>query len=214
MSLLFTPETPIPQQTPNKGNIAFDLDGVLANFTRGFTRIANHLYGTPVGDHPSQESWMFEELPALGLDKAKCDGVWKVINESPTFWANLDPFNPSVMFLIEKIKNKVFITNRPGIMPREQSVAFLERWGVYSPTVIVASDKVPVLRDHKVVAMIDDYYKNCFPIREAIPECYTAMLHTPYNKIHHDEWARRGGELVLSVDQFVLTCIQRDLVQF
>jgi phosphoglycolate phosphatase-like HAD superfamily hydrolase len=32
------------------GTLVFDIDGVLANFTRGFTRIANKLFGTPVGD--------------------------------------------------------------------------------------------------------------------------------------------------------------------
>jgi hypothetical protein len=214
MSLFFTDASAAPPPTPAPGNIAFDIDGVLANFTRGFTRIANHLFGTPIGDHPSQESWMFEDLPSLDLDKAKCDAVWKVIKDSQNFWANLDPFNPSVMFVIEKIENKIFITNRPGHLPKEQSIAFLERWGVYGPNVIVAADKVPTVKDHNVVAMIDDYEKNCFPIREAVPECYTAMLHTPYNKIHHAKWLAMGGEIVLSVDQFIYNCKQRGLVRW
>lgn len=216
---LDTPIADLQPAPPAPGTIAFDIDGVLANFTRGFTRLGNKLFGTPVGDAQSQQCWMFEEFPELGLDKAKCSDIWKhIINadevESKAFWANLDPLNPSILYMIDQIKNKLFITNRPGVLPREQSIIFLERWGVTSPTVILGAEKGPVAVAQNVVATVDDYSKNCYDIKGVLPSCYVAMLYTPYNKVHHADWLAAGGEVVLSVDQFILTCNQRGLVQW
>src|SRR5579885_1286430 len=141
-----------------RGVISFDLDGVLANFTRGFTRIGARLYGSVPGDQPSQASWIFEEVPELELTKERVGhpirggGMWAEVIKSPYFWANLDPINVSIMYTIDKIKNKVFITNRLGQLPREQSVSFLERWGVIEPNVIVAADKGPIAQHLNVVA--------------------------------------------------------------
>lgn len=198
-----------------RGVISFDLDGVLANFTRNFTRIANRLFKTPIGDSHSQESWMFEDYPPLGLDKAKCDEVWKVIKSSKDFWANLDPLNPSIMFSIEKIKNKIFITNRPGELPREQSVAFLERWGVYEPKVIVAADKGPVALTERVTAHLDDYYPNVLDIHRVVPSAYTVLFYTNYNRVHHEDWrTNHNGPICLSVDQFIYECNERKLIEW
>lgn len=223
------------------GDISFDLDGVLANFTRSFTRVANRLFGTPVSDMAAQQHWMFEDVPELGLDKAKCDAVWKIIKESKGFWANLDPFNASIMFTIENIKNKVFITNRLGIDPQAQSEFFLRRWGVTDAKVIVAKEKGPIAVAENVVAHIDDYYPNCTDIKAAVPGAYVALLYTPYNKIHHAAWLGATtvknkatwldylrmrepgtttiytdplGDVVLSVDQFIMNCDKRNLIQW
>jgi hypothetical protein len=201
-----------------QGIIAFDIDGVLANFTRGFTRIAHQLYGTPVGDTESQQTWNFEEFPELRLDKVKAafDGpVWTAVKTSPDFWARLDPKNPSVMPRINRIANKVFITNRPGINTKEQSIQFLETWGIENPRVIVVDghNKGDIAIHENVVAVIDDLYKNVVDIHKAVANCYTALLYCAYNKVHHDEWLHHHcGDVVLSVDQFIDECYDRKLV--
>jgi len=176
-----------------KGLISFDLDGVLANFTRGFTRIANKHFGTPVGDIGSQQNWMFEDFPELGLTKDMCDfmsgPIWDEIRNDPKFWATLDPTNVSVMERINHIKNKIFITNRLGVNPREQSVEFLERWGVVNPLVVVAEKKAPVAREYNVVAHVDDYLKNMVELEQDGPRpLYLAMHHLPYNREWHAQF--------------------------
>jgi len=200
------------------GVISFDLDGVLANFIRGFTRIAHRLFGSPVGDGQSHATWMFEDFPELQLTKEQCDWlngpVWNEIRQSPDFWYNLDPFNPSVMHRINGIQNKVFITDRLGIEPLRQSIAFLERWGVTNPRVIIASQKGPVFEEENVVAHVDDRYKNCLDLRSFVPTAYNALFYAPYNKIHHDEWKQLGGEIVLSVDHFIDECDRRGLIRY
>lgn len=201
------------------GMISFDLDGCLRNFTRGFTRIAHELFGTPVGDGPSQQSWFFESFPELGLDAEACDWnkgpIWTRIKTSETFWQDLDPFNTSVMKRIDRIENKVFITNTVGVKCHEQCVEFLERWGVHNPLVVVAADKKAASIDYNVVAHIDDFLKNCLDLRESIgADKYIALLYVPYSKVWQPEWKELGGEIVLSVDHFIDECDKRGLTQY
>lgn len=201
----------------SKGLISFDLDGVLANFTRGFTRIGHELFGTPVGDGQSQETWFFEDYPQLGLDKVACDfkdgPIWGRIKTSPTFWEDLDPFNVSVMHRINRIKNKVFITNRLGVNPKEQSVMFLHKWGVYNANVIVAEKKAPVAVELNVVAHVDDYYKNIKELYvDATNVKFLALHYAPYNKIDHQSPFHHM--VTLSVDHFIDECEARGYVEY
>lgn len=196
--------------------ISFDLDGVLANFTRAFTRIAHDLFGTPVGGEQSQQNWMFEDFPELGLDRQQCainGPIWTKVKKSVTFWADLDPLNVSIMSRINTIRNKVFITNRPGVNPLEQSVYFLEKWGIEDPYVIVADQKAPIAIEYNVVAHIDDYIKNVRELKDAKVR-YTALYYAPYNKIHHEQWKESGGEIVLSVDHFIDECDARGYTRY
>jgi FMN phosphatase YigB (HAD superfamily) len=198
--------------------ISFDVDGVLANFTRGFTRIAHKLYGTPVAGEQSQQHWMFEDFPELGLDKVQCDfatgPIWGEIKTNPSFWADLDPMNVSIMENINRIKNRIFITNRMGIDPAGQTEAFLERWGIRDPYVVVASQKVPVAFQHHVIAHLDDYYHNVKELNSAGIR-FVSMFYTPYNKLHHDDWKTTyQGHISLSVDHFIHQCEERGYVEY
>lgn len=231
----------LPPKPKVYGTISFDLDGVLANFTRGFTRIGARLFGSTPGDQPSQASWIFEEVPELELTKErvghpiKGGGMWAEVIKSPSFWANLDPINVSIMHTIDKIKNKVFITNRLGVQPREQSVSFLERWGVIEPNVIVAADKGPVAQKLNVTAHLDDYFPNCTDIAKAMPNAFVSLLGVPYNLQYRTpttaplppRWsparlwdtpvikpAAWQGHVAMSTDHFIMECDKRGLIQW
>jgi hypothetical protein len=200
-----------------QGMIAFDIDGVLANFTRGFLGIAHQLFGTPHGDTSTQESWNIEEYEPLRLTKDQTDyhngPIWAAVKSSPDFWANLDPINVSAMHRINRIQNKIFITNRPGVNTQAQSEHFLESWGIENPRVILGSEKGPIAVRENVVAVVDDLYKNVVDIRKALPDCFAALLYCPYNKQYHDEWVHHHcSEVVLSVDHFIDECYDRKLV--
>jgi hypothetical protein len=190
--------------------VSFDVDGVLADFTRGFTRIAHELFGTPVGDHSYQPTWMFEEFPALGLTKPMVKEVWDVIKTHSHFWAKLDPLNVSVMNLINKIDNAVYITNRPGIHTGWQTVMFLRKWGVNAfGRVYVAADKPSMMRKLNVVAHIDDWEVNVKATRAALPHVYAPLLATSYNVPFHNE-----PPVLYSVDQYIHECDARGFIRW
>jgi hypothetical protein len=196
------------------GNVSFDLDGVLANFIRGFLRVGHDLYGTPVGGHHVHKTWAFEDWTPLGLDQHKTAHMWEVLFQNPRFWSDLDPENVSIMERINLMTNRLFITNRAGINPKMQSIEFLEKWGVMNPRVYVAKDKVPIAQREHVIAHIDDYYPNCVEIKQALPDAYVALLWTQYNEQFHNEWRRMGGEVVLSVDEFCDALDNRGLSRY
>jgi len=200
----------------SKGVISIDVDGVLANFTRAFTRLGYQLFKTPVSDNEAQQFWMFEDFPELGLTKVKCAEIWKIIKSDPYFWAELDPLNISLMHRINSIKNRIFITNRPGIATDKQTVAFLERWGVYEPVVLVAEKKAPVAVEYNVVAHLDDYIVNCEEIKAALPNAYVALVAKPYNEAYRYDWQTGPyqGEVVLSADDFFNKCDERGLIEW
>ena len=197
-----------------RGVISFDIDGVLANFIRGFTRVGNSLHGTPIGDESSHQAWNFEDFPELQLTKPLVKAMWAGVWADPNFWANLDPMNVSVIREINDIRNKVFITNRAGVEPAKQSERFLEKWGVWRPEVYLAADKAPLAKKLNVVAVIDDYVVNCRDLKVAIPEAYIAMLWTPYNQPYHIEMKELGVDIVLSVEQFIGEACRRGLIEY
>ena len=172
------------------------------------------MFGTPVGNESNQQTWNYDEFTELYLDKEKMQAIWEVILHDPFFWTELDPLNVSVMWVINKIANRIFITDRPGITPKIQSIEFLGRWGVTDPRVYVARDKVPVAQEQHLIAHIDDRYSNCVALRTALPDAYIALLWTPYNMVHHAEWRAQGGKIVLSVEQFIAECDRQDLVEW
>lgn len=196
------------------GMISFDVDGVLANFTRGFTRYCNLLFHTPVCDFAPMH-WYFEEWDRLGLTKEQVGAAWKFMEVDPDFWAELDPFNPSVMPRINAIKNRVFITNRAGVDPKRQTERFLEAWGIQNPLVHLASDKVPVAKELKVVAHIDDYPPNCVQLKKALPNAYVALFYANYNTHAHSAWeGMLKHPIVVSVDQYLDECERLELVEY
>lgn len=201
--------------TRMNGTISFDLDGVLANFTRGFTRIASDLYGTPTCDEAACRQWMFEDFEPLCLSKEQCDfaagPIWACVKSDPSFWRKLDPLNPSIMKVINQIENKVFITNRFGIDVQRQSVDFLEQWGVEDPLVIVGSDKGPIAKEHNVIAHTDDYLPNCVRVRESLPDAFIMLHSAPYNFDLQPTW---DGPIALSVDHFIAECEKRRIIKW
>lgn len=188
--------------------ISFDIDGVLANFVRGFTRVAHDLYGTPVCDSTAQATWFIDEFAQVCLTAEQCnfeDGpIWHAIKASTDFWSELDPLNPSVMSRINRLPHKIFVTNRYGRNVLRQTHWWLSLKGIIDPQVIVTADKAAAMKAYRVVAHIDDAVSNCESLRTIVP--YVAMLHMPYNLDYHLTWKAKGGEIVLSVDHFLDEC--------
>ena len=75
-------------------NVMFDLDGCLADFIKGFTTLASNLFGTPITDTHEQPKW--DGFP--GMMSLQMQITWKHVNESQSFWHELDPLVTPEMF--------------------------------------------------------------------------------------------------------------------
>jgi hypothetical protein len=160
---------------------------------------------------------MFEEFPELGLDKAKCTEIWKhIINDDQAGVQGIlgeSRSAQSVDPLHDRPDRQQDFHYQPSGRPAPRTEHHLSGTvGRHGAEVLLAAEKGPVAADARSPLVVDDYYKNCFDIKAAVPSCYVAMLYTPYNKVHHADWLAAGGEIVLSVDQFVLECNKRGLI--
>ena len=111
------------------GPIVFDIDGVLADFVHAFTALGveKGYCKHPVLTH-EQASWDFAYL---GIDKAKENELWKIVDTSYGFWHSLKPMVPATTFQrINRLKDVVFLTNRREGTAWEQTYRWLIERGI------------------------------------------------------------------------------------
>jgi uncharacterized HAD superfamily protein len=167
--------------------IGIDVDGVLANFTRGYAELIkqtsgrNLLTAEMIARPPS---WNWDR--DAGYTKEEETAAWGAINESLTFWADLEPLvRPAIFDALDEIAQEndlYFITTRMGQHPKRQTEWWLASHGIQFPTVLVTAQKGPVAEGLDLEAFLDDRDKNLYEIQDAIPECKLFVLDYPYNQ--------------------------------
>lgn len=110
--------------------IACDIDGVLADFIKGYSRIETVLSGEPIITTREQPQWDFRS--------EHNEAVWKLIRTSPTFWQNLPCLFPMDMAYLASLSrnNVVYMTRRDGVDAWGQTVRWLENHGIKEPLVV------------------------------------------------------------------------------
>jgi hypothetical protein len=186
-----------------KTAVQFDVDGVLADFCRGFTRFARTVldgsYAVPdVGD---MERTTYGTVDLLGKHADAC--VWDALLTSPDFWSEL-PEAPGVwpgtwraINGLQHSRDVYFVTNRVGRRPRTQTIHWLERHGVVNPTVVVTDRKGEFASAARVGYSLEDKAGNALYVAyhcgDAVTSC---LLDRPYNRFDH----RVVGQKVRRVD--------------
>ena len=152
-----------PKYEGIKVNIQIDVDGVLADFVKGFYDSARYyIPDLPQRNEFNQSSWDFEEIP----DKIQ-NVVWKEIRESKVWWYELDPIpSPEERHLLSNLDyrdgiNLYFVTARPG----NYAKFLTERWirthcHLEHPTVIVAKNKAAIAKLLSIDYSIEDKGRN------------------------------------------------------
>ena len=164
--------------------IAFDLDGVLADFAAAYGRIADR-----INPESRRRRSATEEAPAAApaaetaepANEAARDRraapnrrrVWKAIRSTPDFWLTLDPIDADVIpRLYERAVSGrwevFFVTQRPataGDTVQRQSQLWLAKHGFELPSVIVHQGSRGALAAAlEVDALVDDTVENCVDV--------------------------------------------------
>lgn len=93
-------------------SIGLDIDGVLADFTYGFTREHARMFGGKPWSCGAQPHWRFD------LPQDEINEVWRAVDKSDDFWYMLPPIAGFGEFetlrQVERAYNVVYVTNRSG----------------------------------------------------------------------------------------------------
>lgn len=172
--------------------IAFDLDGVLANFVQryqtDFIRLTGKdlfqegdIHNPPVWDWPQYRGYSDEEVAM----------VWKHIKNSPIFWKSLLPL-PGVYDLelviraIEDSHDVYYVTSRVGATAKRQSEHWIRTHLKYDsmndPTVLISGKKGAIANALNIDVFVEDNRDNAYDITCYSPNTRVYLLNYNYNQ--------------------------------
>jgi hypothetical protein len=190
--------------------VMFDVDGVLADFTYGFTSVASRLFGTPIQSNSGITSYGF------AMTQEQYEKTWNHIEKNVYgFWESLHPLILPRTFRSIDILNAevVFLTARSQGHPniQRQTQDWLYRHGINRPAVITTQNsstaayrKGMIARDIGITHSIEDKTENANEIR-LIPGVESYLLTTGYNKSDRYPPAFR----VACVDEFLNKVLEK-----
>ena len=159
--------------------IAFDLDGVLADFAGAYERIADELHpGWRSSAAPPPDAAPDEQTPpaipppgaAQRLSRRRQDAVWRSIRSTPDFWLTLEPIDPEAIPRLQERALRLgwdtfFVTQRPataGAAVQRQTQLWLVEQGFALPSVIVHTESRGRLAAAlELDFLVDDTVQHC-----------------------------------------------------
>lgn len=189
-------------------SIACDIDGVLANFSDSYASLLHKETGIvfPKCSDTWPVDWFWERK--MGVTSKQEKSVWDgSILSSKSFWRNLDALDGSTP-AIYRLNNMAqqgdqifFITNRPGLCSKYQTERWLYDLGMSYPTVLVAADKLPLLKALKIDFFIDDRPETIQEVGldASVPHLY--LKDAPYNRTQvYAPTVKRAASLLVALD--------------
>lgn len=178
--------------------IGIDLDGVVADFYKGYTKLATQKFGNHVEvlcsikDRERFSTWKLEKI--MNLEKFQAEEMIESINNFPIFYETLELLYPeSWQKLITEFSNKedyeiTFITSRKNsesVSVREVTKRWLQVQGWQNPSVIVTDEKGLFCKVLGIQKFVDDSLKNCLDVHTHCQEaCEVFILDYPHNRDH------------------------------
>lgn len=172
-------------------------DGVILNFCSAYAKLLATENGTDLlPDREDKPDWpaCWDWDTAAGYSAEVQARAWRDhILSNPKFWSSLKPLRGAVEIIhqLNRLSSEghevIFISNRAGVNAKRQTEISLYNLGMYYPTVILASDKVPIIRDLGITFMIDDKLETMLElVRVSEREKWLAgewfLLSAPYNR--------------------------------
>lgn len=172
--------------------LGFDIDGVLAGFSKGYEDLCIELTGEnlfKVRFPDFQPTWHFPEFYGYSkeLMDYKTGPVWTEIRNRPYFWYSLPDMPESQWFSAwyrehAREHDIYFITDRPGKTAKRQTEQWLAERDVLYPTVIISHGKGDAVSALGLDFYVDDKGENIQDVQKKAPKCTSVLLHRPYNE--------------------------------
>lgn len=190
-----------------------DLDGVIANFNRGYLRLLAEMTGRqPVNPETYvPDTWDYAE--SLGFAPQEIANAWARIRDDAQFWYRLTAYPGTFDFLYDLTVTArrddydlYFITSRPGRNVIYQSAAWLMLHGaqrLHSFSVIVTDQKGLIAAGLQLDAFLDDKWANVRNVKAARPKSRVYLLKQPWNQFAWRDALNAGIVLIDTLNDFL-----------
>lgn len=193
--------------------VAFDIDGVLADFHAAYRATLIDVSGRdliPAREQPP--CWDYAQT--YGYTAEEDTRAWERINRSPTFWVNLNPL-PAAKGFLRQIQRWLdacgerevyFVTSRTGVALKRQTEQWLHDHGIQYPSVVVtsATNKAAVCHALGCHWLVEDSSANLFTLYEHPQPRITkgALLRARYNEADIPALRAQGAVILDKLNDF------------
>lgn len=178
--------------------VQFDIDGVLADFVRGFLNYITLKTNVAVPNLFDANNPRYGTEHIVGADLNSL--AWESLKKDPFFWEGLPASATRAEFArIDKLQDQhdvYFATNRPGLYSKQQTEHWLMARGIARPTVVVTARKGEFARAVNATYSIEDKAGNAVYIGYESPTTQSYLLARAYNQFD----PRVLGRKVVRVD--------------
>ncbi len=185
--------------------IGMDIDGVIADFVRGFTAKGREKFGQTIPVVHTERHMSWDEFPGLGEHEQHM--IWEHIRGSSNFWRFLSPCVPVYVFgSLSQISQEFplyFITKRSlGVNVKQQTEGWLKDHGIANPTVLITGAKGEAAKALGLTHYIDDKAGNAVFTKYNSPETDVYLIDRKYNQFDASNVGTKVKR-VQTVEQFL-----------
>lgn len=183
--------------------IGVDLDGVLADFVRGFRDLALFHFNIDIGEVPHCWDWWQGKL-----SQPQFYQLWNQITKHPEWWTSLNPcldapqaFQALHHWQVHDHADVYIITTRPGARIQWFSQKWINKWAHTPIPVLIAPDaraKGVLAAGLSLTHFVDDKPENVFAVQTQNPRIRACLLNRSWNDQEPGAYTRitRVEELV------------------
>lgn len=185
--------------------VAFDLDGVLADFHTAFREAARQVLGSSLEASEAPDTVAIERISSRALRR-----VWRHVLRTPNWWAKVPPYEPTQIRRLAALSRErkwevVFMTRRPetaGEPVQFQTQWWLERQGFLLPAVVtVLGSRGELANALRLDLVVDDDLHNCLEVVSSSRAKALLLLRGPADETLRRQVAAHQIGLVPSLEE-------------
>jgi len=184
--------------------VAFDIDGVLADFRTAFQQASQEAgVNTRAADaSPSADPLSSRDIKA----------IWDHVKRTPNWWTRLQAYEPGQLARIYELARRwkwevVFMTRRPstaGDPVQFQTQWWIEQHGFYYPAVVtVPGSRGELANALRLDVIVDDQLMNCVDVVGGSTAKALLLLREEKDKSSQDHAVSRGIGVVSSLEEAI-----------
>lgn len=185
--------------------VAFDIDGVLADFRTAFQQAAEDA-------GISSRTQGADASAADPLSSREIKAIWAHVKRSNNWWTRLDAYEPQQLARLYELARRcrwevVFMTRRPstdGDPVQFQTQWWIEQHGFYYPAVVtVPGSRGELANALRLDVIVDDQLLNCVDVVGGSTSKALLLLRDEHDRASADHAISRGIGVVKTLEEAI-----------